>query len=539
MTYNEAINALAGDAEQLEQLYQAAVQSGEGDAFREAIDAGRATAPDNLLYAAWHYRLRQTAAKARDSFINWGWAIPLALINGALLWFLSDDIRFPVEIAGARPGVAGVVGSTYFPMVVLLAAPLSAAFVLIYLTAAGRRRWGLAALISFVLLAATAYVLWVYPQAGTRPFQEQYLTLMTMHLPLLAWAGVGALLVYQQRGAIDRFAFLIKSLEAFIMGGLFVIAGGIFTGITAGLFDAIGITFSSLVQRLFIAGGGGLIPVIATAVIYNPTARPAGQSFDEGLSKLVALLTRILLPLTVLVLLVYLAFIPFNFFEPFENRDVLIIYNAMLFAVIALMIGATPVAEAHLSPGLARWLRRGIIAVAALALLISLYALAAILYRTSIDRPTPNRITFIGWNVINIGLLSLVLLHQARARVGQWLPAFHRAYATGAVAYAVWTLVVILVVPWLFGIDQGEVASLPASVQEIVYQTPEPILLKCHASPHIYLLEDGEKRWIDTIATFTDRGYVWRDVQFISCDDLRSIPDGAPIPESAGPPPQP
>jgi hypothetical protein len=536
MSYYDTVNALAGDPEQLEQVYQAAVKSGESDAFRAAIDAGRTAAPDNLLYAAWHYRLRQTAAKAKESFVAWGWAIPLAVLNGLLLWFFSDEQRFAIEIAGARPGVPA---TNYIPMVFLLAAPLSAVFVLVYLTMAGRKRWGLAALIGLVLLAAAAYVVWVYPQTGTRPFQEQYLTLMAMHLPLLAWAGVGALLVYDHRGATDRFAFLIKSLEVFIMGGLFVIAGGIFTGITMGLFDALGIAFPELVQRLFIAGGAGLIPVIATAVIYNPTVQPAGQSFEEGLSKMVALLTRILLPLTVLVLLIYLAFIPFNFFEPFENRDVLIIYNAMLFAVVALMVGATPTTLAHLSPRLARWLRLGIIAVAFLAALISIYALAAIVYRTAIDRLTPNRLTFIGWNVINLGLLLLVLFYQARAKAGQWLPEFYRAYAAGTVAYAGWSLAMILALPWLFGIDQGEVASLPPAVQEIVYQYDDPILLKCIQSPHIYLLEDGQKRWIDTIATFTDRGYVWSDVRFVSCADLRSIPDGTPIPESAGPPPQP
>jgi len=293
------------------------------------------------------------------------------------------------------------------------------------------------------------------------------------------------------------------------------------------------------VQRLFIAGGGGLIPVIATAIIYNPKTHPAGQEFEEGLSRLLAVLARAMLPLTVLVLLVYLAFIPFNFREPFENRDVLIIFNAMLFAVIALMVAATPVSQAHLSPRLATWLRRGILAVAALAALVSLYALAAILYRTAIDRPTPNRVAFIGWNVVNIGLLVLVLAYQARARAGEWLARLHRAYAAGTVAYAVWTAVVILAVPWLFGIDNERLEALPPAVQDLVYEQPAPILLKCAQSPHIYLLEDGEKRWIDTIDTFTDRGYVWRDVRFIRCEDLRAIPDGAPIPEDAGPPPQP
>jgi hypothetical protein len=86
---------------------------------------------------------------------------------------------------------------------------------------------------------------------------------------------------------------------------------------------------------------------------------------------------------------------------------------------------------------------------------------------------------------------------------------------------------------------QQGVESLPTVVQNIIYETPDPILLKCLGSDPIYLLDDGEKRWIDTIDTFEERGYVWRDVHFIRCDDLRAIPDGEPIPPGAGPPPQP
>jgi hypothetical protein len=254
---------------------------------------------------------------------------------------------------------------------------------------------------------------------------------------------------------------------------------------------------------------------------------------------MVALLMRVLLPLTLLVLLVYLAFIPFNFRAPLDNRNVLITYNGMLFAVIALLVGATPVSLSDVSPRLGRLLRLGIIAVAALALIVSLYALAAILYRTALDRLTPNRLTFIGWNVINIGLLSLLLLYQARAKAGQWLEGLSRAYSAGTVAYAVWTLAMILSIPWLFGINQGEVEALPAQVQKLIFEKPSPILLKCPGSPHIYLLQNGEKRWIEDIETFNDRGYVWRDVHTLPCGDLRAVPDGVSIPAGAGPPPQP
>ena len=533
MSYHDTVSALAQDAEHMEQVYHAALEAGETDAFKAAIDDGYRAAPGNLLYAAWFHRLQHAAAQAKGYVVAWAWVIPLAAINGLLFWWLSAD-RFVITIQGVRG-----TERDFIPAILVWAAPLSALFVLIYLAGVGRRRWLLSALIGIFLLAAGAYALVAYPQAGPIPFQEQYLTLMALHLPLLAWAGVGAYLIARHRDPANRFSFLIKSLETFILGGLFVIAGGLFTAITFGLFVALDVDVPEVAQRLLIAGGAGLIPVVAAAVIYNPALPPAGQAFDEGLSKLVALLMRILLPLTLLVLLIHLAFIPANFRAPFENRDVLIIYNGMLFAVVALLVGATPVSLADIAPGLRRWLRRGIIAVAALAWIVSLYALAAILYRTFLDRLTPNRLTFIGWNVVNMGLLLLVLLLQARAGEGRWLQRLYRAYSAGTIAYAVWTLAVILAMPWLFRIDQGEVGALPEQVQELIYANPPPILLKCADSPHIYLLEKGGKRWIDTIETFEDRGYVWRDVQHVDCDDLRGIPDGVPIPAHAGPPPQP
>jgi hypothetical protein len=68
---------------------------------------------------------------------------------------------------------------------------------------------------------------------------------------------------------------------------------------------------------------------------------------------------------------------------------------------------------------------------------------------------------------------------------------------------------------------------------------PIHVLLKCRASPHIYRLENREKRWIEDIDVFKAEGHVWDDVRFVSCDYLRDLPDGPPVPEDAGPPPQP
>ena len=120
MSYHDTVSALAEDAEQLEQVYHAALKAGETDAFKQAIDDSHTSAPENLLYAAWFHRLKYTAAQAKGYAVAWAWVIPLAVINGLLFWWLSDD-RFMITIEGFRG-----TGRDFMPAIVLLAASLSA-----------------------------------------------------------------------------------------------------------------------------------------------------------------------------------------------------------------------------------------------------------------------------------------------------------------------------------------------------------------------------------------------------------------------------
>jgi len=68
---------------------------------------------------------------------------------------------------------------------------------------------------------------------------------------------------------------------------------------------------------------------------------------------------------------------------------------------------------------------------------------------------------------------------------------------------------------------------------------PIHVLLKCGSSPHIYRLENDQKRWIRDIDTFLAEGHEWEDVRFVSCQYLRDLPTGPSIPEDAGPAPEP
>lgn len=435
MNYLTLVREASADAQRLETTYRSASQAGDGAAFGEAIHACYAAAPDNLLYAAWYYRLREPLSAPQRQFIDWRLALLLGIPGGLIFWLLSDVERFHIQDV---------------PLLALIAGPLSAGLIMVFLTLAGERAWRRLALIGPGLVGFVAYVILAAPWLSTVTRQEQYGQLMAIHLPLLAWGGIGLFVLWNNAAPDHRFAFLIKSLEAIITGGLFLTGGAVFTAITVAMFAALGIELPEVVMRLFAAGGAGLAPVLAVAMVYRPGVSPLAQDFGQGLSRLIATLLRLLLPLTLLVLVVYLLFIPFYFWEPFRQREVLIVYNAMLFAIMGLLVAATPVREDDLSPAQRLWLRRGLLTVAGLAVLVSLYASAAIFYRTWEGGFTPNRVTVIGWNLINIALLVMLLFKQGQAGPEQWLPALRETISTGMVCYLVWGALLVIALPWLF-----------------------------------------------------------------------------------------
>lgn len=439
MNYLQLMQEAGSDPARLEEAYQEAVAANSDARFADAVHAVYTEQPDNLLYAAWHYRLGRAAAVVTRQ-VPWLLALGLALVNGLLLWLLSDDNQWMIYINGSEA----------MPYFVLLWGPLAGVFVLAFLARCGALSWRAWGLLAGSLLVLALWGLSSYSLIDATALQQQYVILAAMHLPLAAWALVGIGLLHGLGNPHSRFAFLLKSLELYILGGLLLSALGVLTGVTIGLFAALGIDLPVVFQRLLIAGGAGMLPVLAVAVGYDTSRAPAEQSFEGGLSRLLGVLLRLFLPLTLLVLVVYTAFVPFYFWRPFEDRDVLITYNAMLFAVLALLLGVTPMTSAGLGEVQGRWLRRGIVAVAALAALVSLYALAAIAYRTALEGLTLNRVVFTGWNVINTALLVLLIVRQWRAAAAGWLPAVQSAFGLGALLYAAWSLFVIFALPLLF-----------------------------------------------------------------------------------------
>jgi hypothetical protein len=432
------IQSAKNDPQKLEQLYQAAQQEGQMEDFQSALLTFYQEAPDNLLYAAWFYRIQQTAettVKTRRE-VNWLLAIPLSILTGLIFWALSD--------------FETLVYQNHLPYLALWWSPIATMSALVFITITAKKNQARAVALGVGLVATVIYVMLAAPALGIPGKINNYLDLAAIHLPLLCWIALGISVLGFKSSVADRFAFLIKSIEVMITAGLYLIAGIILGGITIAMFQALSISLSDIWLRLIAAGGFGLLPVLAVASVYDPAKAPSEQDFEQGLSKFIATMMRLLLPLTLGVLVIYIFVIPFNFLEPFENRDVLIVYNLMLFAIMGLLVGVTPMHGDDLSHQLQKWLRRGIITVAILTEVVSLYALAATVYRTIGGGFTINRVTIIGWNTVNIVILLVLIVRQFKASREEWIASLKSVFSLATNPYLIWVLFILIILPFLF-----------------------------------------------------------------------------------------
>jgi len=438
MKYIQPIRDIQSDPQQMEALYQSVLRENGALEFAADLIYCYKANRDNVLLAAWYYRLQETPTEKAElarKVVNWQLAIPIALITAFCFWILSDH-RFTFSEGG-------------MPHLLLLWTPLSTLGVLAYLALTSGKNLRRALYIAFGLAAMVVITFFMIGFIGDR-YRDHFQILGILHLGLLSWIAVGLYVLGFNSTPPQRFAFLMRSLEVFITGGVYTVVGMIFAQITLQLFGALSINLDEIYLRLIFAGGSGLLPIMAVVSIYDPHVMPLDQDFKQGLSRFTATMMRLLLPLTLIVLIIYIFVIPFNFLEPFRNRDVLIVYNIMLFAVMGLLIGATPVFAEDVSPKVNRWLGRGVMAVAVLTVVINLYALSAILYRTFNDELTINRLMIIGWNVINISILIAAIVSIWRGKLEEWAEKVKVVFSRGSVAYLVWCLFVLIVIPLVF-----------------------------------------------------------------------------------------
>jgi hypothetical protein len=265
--------------------------------------------------------------------------------------------------------------------------------------------------------------------------------LAILHLPIALWLVVGAAYVGGRWFTNHRrMDFVRFSGELFIYYVLIALGGGVLTGFTVMLFEAIGLDAGWFIQ-------GWLIPCgAAAAVIVASWLVEAKQSVIENMAPV---LTRLFTPLFTAVLLAFLATMAWTGSPIDVQREVLIAFDLLLALVVGLVLYAASARDPQAPPGVFDVMQLALITS---AVLVDGIALAAIAGRISEFGFTPNRVAALGENLILLANLAGSAWLYARflrgrcpfASLERWQIAFVPAYS----AWAAW---VVVGFPPLFG----------------------------------------------------------------------------------------
>jgi len=443
MTRREEIASAIQDAGRLESLYRQAIATKEEQIFKEEIALHATTHPNNVLLSAWVHRLDIPSKndKIQQSEIipehretkHWIFAILGSAVLGILYMLLAWD-KSPVPVPGESAPTFWIGWS-----------PITGLIIIAYLAMLDhpqRRQWYSIGAVAVGLISGPA-MLFGKNQTGDLAI------LTTIHLPFLVWSIVGFSVVWGREKPSAQFhAFMVKSLETILTIGIYLGAGGLLTGLTAGIFEAMDIRFSEDTVRTIAAVGLGATPLLALASVCDPTRAPLDQNWTTGLARILHILTRLMLPLTLIVLIVYVCwFIPAYFWTPFQKREVLIVYNATLIAIIALLTSILPGKAESKVASQDRILYMAILTLSILALLLNAYALIAIVNRTFEFGLSQNRHAVLGWNIVTFLMFAVLTIKLWQSGSKNWQSPFCITISKVMGLAVIWTIWVVFGLP--------------------------------------------------------------------------------------------
>lgn len=266
-------------------------------------------------------------------------------------------------------------------------------------------------------------------------------TLSCIHLLLFLWALVGFAFVGETPNSDEkRLNYLKYNGDLIVMTTLILIAGAIMTGITINLFKLIGIEIERFYFDYIGIFGLTAAPIVGTYLT---------QTNPQLVDKVSPVIAKIFSPLVVVMLVVYLAAIVYSGKDPYNDREFLLIFNALLVGVMALIffsVAGTPkTTKSKTEIGI-------LFLLSVITILVNGIALSAILFRISALGITPNRAAVLGGNIlilINLLLVTAQLykVFSKKASIGE----VGKTMAVYLPVYALWTIIVTFIFPFLFG----------------------------------------------------------------------------------------
>lgn len=288
-------------------------------------------------------------------------------------------------------------------------------------------------IISVVIFILSAVYINLLPTGG----EHNSVVLAYLHLPLFLWCLYGLIYInFNTKDKLKRMEYVRYNGDMAILIAIILIAGGILTALTLGLFSAIDLKIERFYFDYIVIPGLVVSPVVATYIVKN---------FPSITSKIAPVIAGIFSPLVLITLTAFLISVFVTGKDPYNDRDFLLIFNLMLLGVMAVVVFSVSGLSVNRKYSLKVLI---LFALSIVTLVVDLIALSAILYRLGEFGFTPNRTAVLGSNLLIFGNLALITIDLFKvAFKGKELKTVEQTIAGYFPVYMVWVIFVTVGLP--------------------------------------------------------------------------------------------
>lgn len=409
----EAITQHLDNSVQLEQLYRK-----NKSTFQQAFATIYPDIQQHQAAQIWHERLNY-----QEKGMDWGRKNELFLV--LLLTFIAG-------IIAKIPQYFSIAEDVFFSRnIAFIVLPMLALFFAWKQKLAPKKY----ALVGIVLLLSVAYIN-ILPNM----IKSDTIVLACMHLPLFLWIVVGYVFVEGDwKSRLRKMDFLRFTANLVVLGAIMLLAAGLFTGITFGLFNLLGLNISEFYGKHVVVWGAPAIPIFATYMVYH------NPSLVDKISPLIA---KLFTPVVFLMLLIFLSALIYTGKNILNSREFLMLFNALLIGVMALILFSVTEAAKTITQKFTIGL---LFALSLLTIIVNAIALSMIVSRLLEFGITPNRIAVIGANLlifVNLILVATKLFSALKTKSD--LQKVADGIAFFIPIYALWAALVTFVLPLIF-----------------------------------------------------------------------------------------
>lgn len=267
------------------------------------------------------------------------------------------------------------------------------------------------------------------------------LILSCIHLLLVLWSITGFAFVGATNNNDEkRLGFLKYNGDLVVITTLIVIAGAILSGITIGLFAIIGFQIEQFYFENIVIFCLPAAPILGT---YLTRTNP------QLVGKVSPVIAKIFSPLVLVMLVIYLVAMVYSGKEPYNDREFLLIFNALLVGVMAIIFFSIAERSRSTKSQSEIWI---LFLLSVVTIIVNGIALSAILFRISEWGLTPNRAAVLGGNVlilINLLLVTAQLFRVVSKKSN--ITVVEKVISRYLPVYFVWAIIVTFLFPFLFG----------------------------------------------------------------------------------------